>query len=71
MCAFPTYRGPQSAGEPCLGAARVQQCMWTGRNKPDAQVPFSTSHYQLLLTRKAQQWQNEALYDPYLSTSQV
>ena len=69
--AYQAQQGPQFAGEPSLGAARVQQCMWTGRNKADAQVPLTASHYQLLLTRKTHQWQNQGFYDPYLSTAQV
>ncbi|DBA88532.1 hypothetical protein WJX79_000348 [Trebouxia sp. C0005] len=57
-------------GEPCIGARHVQQCMWTGRNKPDARVPLRAPHYQMLLTKKTQQWQDDNTYNPYLSTSQ-
>ena len=59
------------AAEPSIGARHVQQCLWTGRNKPDARVPVTAPHYQLLLTKKSQQWQNDSSYNPYLSTSQV
>lgn len=59
------------AGEPCIGARHVQQCMWTGRNRPDAGVPVHAPHYQMLLTSKVQQWQDDNRFDPYLSTSQV
>lgn len=59
------------AGEPCIGARHVQQCMWTGRNKPDARVPLRAPHYQMLLTKKSQQWQDDNNYDPFVSTSQA
>ena len=59
------------AAEPSIGARHVQQCLWTGRNKPDARVPVTAPHYQMLLTRKTQQWQDDSSYNPYLSTSQV
>ena len=45
--------------------------MWTGRNKPDARVPLRAPHYQMLLTKKTQQWQDDNTYNPYLSTSQA
>ena len=59
------------AGEPCIGARHVQQCMWTGRNRPDAAVPLHAAHYQMLLTSKVQKWQDDNSFNPYLTTSQA
>ena len=60
-----------TAGEPGIGARHVQQCMWSGRNKPDAGVPVHAPHYQMLLTSKVQKWQDDNNFNPYLTTSQV
>lgn len=59
------------AGEPCIDAPHVQQCIWSGRNKPDARVPMYAPHYQSLLTSKTLKWQDDNNFNPYLSTSQV
>ncbi|KAL3135049.1 hypothetical protein ABBQ32_007995 [Trebouxia sp. C0010 RCD-2024] len=58
-------------GEPCIDAPHVQQCIWSGRNKPDARVPMYAPHYQSLLTSKTLKWQDDNNFNPYLSTSQV
>jgi len=51
---------------------RVQDYLFTGRNKSDARVPISspTTAGSLTATKK-QQWQSQAAVDPFSTTSKA